>query len=144
MSEISSLTSGAGSARVTTRAPGVLHVVFTGFLEEDLYTALRKVADDELERAGGLRVFFDSEQVTGFEPEFRQRMMAWQAMTLGRVQQHILLRSKIMAAAIALANRIIGGGAEITSNRSRWQRQLDDAVAQKLVQHSGAKVVPLD
>jgi hypothetical protein len=132
VSEISSITSGAGSARVTAPAPGVVLVVFAGFLEEALYTALRKVADAELAGAEHLHAFFDSENVTGFEPAFRQKMMVWQASTRGRITQHILLRSKMLAAAIALANRITGGGAAITSSRARWERELADAVTAKL------------
>jgi hypothetical protein len=126
--EIASLTSGAGSARIAHRAPGVLQVEFSGFLEEALYVSMRRVADAELERCGKLKVFFDSEKASGFEPAFRQRMMVWQASTRGKVKQVILLRSKLMAAAIAIANKLTGGGAEIMSNRTRWEAELVEAV----------------
>jgi hypothetical protein len=125
--EIASLTSGAGSARVAHRAPGVIVVEFAGFLEESLFFSMRRLADLELERCGKLKVFFDSEKVSGFEPAFRQRMMTWQASTRGKVKQVILLRSKLLAAAISVANKLTGGGAEITSNRARWEAELVDA-----------------
>ena len=131
---------GRGTALMCSRAPRVMFALLSGHLEDGIYRALRKFADEELVRHGApLRAFFDTTAMTGFESAFRQRMMTWQASDKNRVVQMALVKSSLVAVTIAAANRIVGGGVEITSNRARFEKALADAVAAAVFAPAGTR-----
>lgn len=119
------------SARIRVLAPGLLHIDLVGHLNVDIYRVLRKAGDDQTWEGTGLVMFFDTTGMTGFEKSFRLKMMAWQAEAHGRQFQYVLVNSPFVAAAITAATKLIGGGAQITSDRTKFEKLLADAVASR-------------
>ena len=115
--------------RVTAelRAPRVAFVTFEGHLDEEVHFFVRAFAESLGEEP--MHIFFDTTAMTGFDPAFRQRMLVWQAATKGRVFQVALVKSPFVAVAISIANKFVGGGVELTSNRARFERELATAIA---------------
>lgn len=124
------VSTGRGTARMISRAPGVMFTVFSGHVDDGIYDAVRKFAEAELAAHGPpMRLYFDTTGMTGFTTSFRKKMLVWQAATLKTMPQMALVKSPLVSLAIAAANRIAGGGVEITSNRARFERALKDAIA---------------
>jgi hypothetical protein len=129
-----------GFARIRTLAPGMLHIVLAGHCDDEIYRVLRSKGDEQTWDGTGLVVFYDTTSMTGFEKSFRLKMMAWQAETHGRQFQYVLVKSPIVAAAISAATKFIGGGAQITSNRAKFETLLDDAVASRRISDAASNV----
>lgn len=117
-----------GLARVT--APGVVHVVLRGHGDEAAGAWQRRMVDDELARvAGPVRFFSDVDELATHDAIFRQQMTEWQARVRGRVTQVVLFRSQLVVLAISIANKLSGGGTEVTSSRARFDAELAAATA---------------
>jgi len=75
--------------------------------------------------AGRIALFDDLEDLRGYDPEVRSRLTAW-----SRAHQevicsfHILVRSKIVAMGVALANAVIGGKIQAHSGRVPFESAL--------------------
>lgn len=113
-----------GFARIRVLAPGMLH----------------GKGDEQIWDGTGLVVFYDTTGMTGFEKSFRLKMMAWQAETHGRRFQYVLVRSPIVAAAITAASKFIGGGAQITSSRTKFETLLTEAVRSRIASDASSNV----
>lgn len=117
-----------GIARVPAR--GVVHVVLRGHGDEAAGAWQRRMVDDELARTGGpVQFFSDVDDLTTHDAVFRQQMTEWQARVRGRVTQLVLFRSQLVVIAISIANKLSGGGTEVTSSRVRFEAELAAATA---------------
>lgn len=129
-----------GVCRVRTLAPGLLHIDLAGHCDDEIYRVVRTAGDAHTWDGTGLVCFYDTTEMTGFEKSFRLKMMAWQAETHGRQFQYVLVRSPLVAAAITAATKFIGGGAQITSNRAKFEVLLAAAVASRRASDTAGNV----
>ena len=130
--------SATARARARHLAPGLIHLTLEGRVDE-VFDFVHSAANPEL-AGGGITMFFDTIALTGFTNSFRLRMMNWQAETRGRQFQVVLLRSRMVALAIATANKIVGGGAVVTASRDHFDRLLADAVRSRFPEVEGGDV----
>ena len=91
----------AGARIVRFRFTGHVDASFAGHVQRTVETLL----------AGGARphLFFDAEAATGLDTQFRVQLTPWHKRIAAQVQsQNVLLKSKIMAMAISVANMTSG------------------------------------
>lgn len=128
VSEVFDGTGAKGIARVP--APGVVHVVLRGHGDQAAGAWQRSVVDREVLRSGAPVFFFsDVEHLATHDAIFRQQMTEWQSRVRGQVTQLVLFRSQLVVMAISIANKLSGGGTEVTSSRVRFDVALGEAVA---------------
>ncbi|MDP1912042.1 hypothetical protein [Brevundimonas sp.] len=127
------------TARARHLAPGLLHLTLAGRMDVEAFDFIHSTANPQL-AAGGITMFFDTVAMTGFTNEFRLRMMAWQLETKGRQFQVVLLRHRLVALAIAVANKVVGGGVVVTADRDHFDRLLADAVRSRFPEVEGGGV----
>jgi tRNA A-37 threonylcarbamoyl transferase component Bud32 len=117
-----------GVARVP--AAGVVHIVLRGHGDAAAAAWQCQVVDDEVARHHGVvRFFSDVEHLPTHDAAFRREMTGWQERVRGRVIQLVLFRSQLVVVAITIANRLSGGGTEVTSSRARFEAELAAAAA---------------
>jgi len=79
----------------------------------------------------GLRphIFNDWEELTGYTSEARLELTAWTAKNVGSLQGiHVLLKSKLVAMGISVANLATGGITKSYSDRATFERVLAEAM----------------
>ena len=106
-------------ARARHLAPGLIHLTLEGRVDDEVFEFVHAAANPAL-ATGGITMFFDTTALTDFTSSFRLRMMDWQAETKGRQFQVVLLRSRLVALAIATANKRLRTAS--ASNRSKCSR----------------------
>jgi serine/threonine protein kinase len=116
-----------GVARIP--APGIVHIVLRGHGDADAAAWQTGVVDEEIERVGHATFYSDVYELTTHDAGMRKHMTAWQKRTGDRVAQLVLFRSRLVVFAISMANRLTGGGAEVTSSRARFDQELATAIA---------------
>jgi hypothetical protein len=100
-------------------APDVVYTVFEGYVDAELCAKML----DELSRLctplSKVVQFTDAELLRGYTPEVRPLASEWMK-SLGRklVSDHILVRSKVVAMGVAVANLAVGGILRAYSSRS--------------------------
>ena len=109
---------------------GVVHVVLSGHGNQEAGAWQRSIVDRELARGPGPVFFFsDVEHLSSHDAIFREEMTKWQGRVCKRVTQLVLFRSRLVVLAISIANRLSGGGTEVTSSRIRFEHAMADAIA---------------
>ncbi|HVU02131.1 MAG TPA: hypothetical protein VHE30_10275 [Polyangiaceae bacterium] len=100
-----------GTARMWTLSPAVYVTQVEGHMDES-HAALferygaAKIADSP----GGLCVFHDWIEMTGYDSPCRKRMTEWSVARLGAYREvHIAVRSKLVAMGIQVANIALRG-----------------------------------
>jgi len=117
-----------GNVRASRPATGVLLFAFSGRMTPDLVARIRAFVADEIARANKVDVFFDTEAMAGYHPEFRDRMTAWHSEIKPQTRSaHVLVRSKLVAMAIAVANMVTGGLLKSHSERRSFEAALAEA-----------------
>jgi hypothetical protein len=100
-------------------APNVVYTVFDGYVDGELCA---KMLDDLGRLCAPLPrvvLFTDAELLVGYTPEVRPLASEWMK-SLGSklVNDHILVRSKVVAMGVAVANLAVGGILRAYSSRS--------------------------
>lgn len=117
-----------GQVRASRPAPGVVLYAFSGRMTPELVERIRDYAAEEIGRAGRVDVFFDTEAMTGYHPEFRDRMTEWHAAIKPQTRSaNVLVRSTLISMAIAIANLVTGGLLKSHSTRRTFESALSDA-----------------
>ena len=130
-----------GKARVRRLAPGLWSVVLEGRCELEVFEFMYQAATPEIaDGSSGHTIFFDSTAMTGFTTEFRLRMMVWQQETRGRQFQVVLVRSRVLAAAITLSSKLVGVRVSVTADREHFDRLLAEAVRGRFPEVEGGEV----
>ena len=136
---VDNFESANAKARARHLAPGLIHLTLEGRVDDEVFEFVHAAANPAL-ATGGITMFFDTTALTDFTSSFRLRMMDWQAETKGRQFQVVLLRSRLVALAIATANKIVGGGVVVTASREHFDRLLADAVRSRFPEVEGSEV----
>jgi hypothetical protein len=114
--------------RASRPAPGVALFVFNGRMTAELVPRIRLFVAEELERVRSVDVFFDTEKMTGYHPDFRNQMTEWHAAIKPQTRSaNVLVRSKIIPMAIAVANMVTGGLLKSHGDRRSFDVALSDA-----------------
>ena len=78
-----------------------------------------------LRECGKLAIFDDLEDLRGYDSDVRTRLTAWSRANRPKIVAfHILLRSKIVAMGVSLANMAIGGAIVAHTNRTAFEQAL--------------------
>ena len=114
---------------VTRVAPSVLVYRFSGKMVPELVPKIRSVADSALRTESEISLYFDTEEMTGYHPEFRSQMTDWhEELTQVTRMAGVLVRSRVIKMAISVASLVTGGKLESFSNRLAFEGAIDAAV----------------
>jgi len=121
---------GRGTLEITTVRPGVVLQRFSGHALAPMADLIAARLDKELARSRRIVVFDDWEEATGYESEVRIRLTAWTRERLDRIPEtHILVRSKLLAMGIAVANVAVSGKLRAYTSRAAFEIALGKATA---------------
>lgn len=120
---------GEGSLRVKRPAPGVVVFEFGGKMMPEFVPKIRAAAEEALRHDGSVALFFDTEKMSTYHPEFRRQMTSWHEELKDVTRSAgVLIRSRIIGMAIAVANLVTGGKLEAFSNRSAFEAAIKKAM----------------
>lgn len=114
-----------GTLEITTMRPGVVLQRFRGHALPPIADAISERLERELVRFGSIVVFDDWEEATGYESEVRIRLTAWTQRHLDRIPEtHILVRSRLLAMGISVANLAVGNKLRAYTSRKEFEAAL--------------------
>jgi hypothetical protein len=80
-----------------------------GHLDVSFARAIKKTVEVVLASGARPHLFFDADEATGLDSQFRMQLTPWHKEVQPRVSsQNVLVRSKILAMAISVSNMAIG------------------------------------
>jgi hypothetical protein len=114
-----------GEAFLSFVAPNVLLCTIRRHVSELLGAAIVLEFDRMLAQCTRMHLFIDADEMTGYDTEFRSRSTEWGSRARPRlISNHVLVRSKIVAMGVTVANMIIRGNVEMHSNRADFEKSL--------------------
>ncbi len=118
-----------GTLVIRRPAEGVLLFVETGYLVGTRAPLIQKALDDELRAHQELIIFVDGEQLRGYDPPIRTVPSDWLKKHAAQVVcQHMLVRSQVAKMGLSVARLVLGALVEGHTERSTFERALEDAV----------------
>jgi hypothetical protein len=122
-------TTGRGRLEIEEPAPGVVLTRFAGHAELAHAEAIVRRFDEALARTPTLRVFDDWEAGEGYESEVRVRLTEFTRTRGARIAStHVLIRSKLFAMGLSVANLALGGRLHVTASRADFEAALRAAL----------------
>ncbi len=123
-------TFGGGTVVARVLAPGVLLVKMIGVQDDPRVVHAFEGWFAKLPpQPGGFLMFWDTEENSGYKTANRERLEAWQKANRARLTSIVVLvRSKLMAMAVAIANLSNGGFIKVTSDRGRFDGMIAAAL----------------
>lgn len=119
---------GRGTLEITTVRPGVVLQRFRGHALAPMADVIAERLEREIARFGSIVVFDDWEEATGYESEVRIRLTAWTQSRLDRIPEtHILVRSRLLAMGISVANLAVGNKLRAYTSRAEFEAALSQA-----------------
>lgn len=107
---------------------GVLEVVLRGHGHEELAAIVIRRKEAVLSDAGELAVFFDLGDMPGYDSGLRVALTRWLQSHLRSVKIHVVVRSKIVAMGVSVANLALGGIIQTYTQRvGAFERELERA-----------------
>ena len=123
------LTAPSGSVDCTEPAPGVLVVVARGHLAASLIPRVLAWRDQAVLRVGAVDIFDDGAELESYDSEARVLLTGWGKKNRDHVREHhILLRSRIVAMGVSVANLALGGHIQAHTSRPAYDAALASAV----------------
>jgi hypothetical protein len=123
---------GRGVLTVRRPAPHVELIRCEGYGRRDHLDFVIASRDRILREEGRIAIFDDLVDLRGYDSEVRTRLTAWSRAHRGSIVAfHILLRSKIVAMGVSLANAAIGGNIEAHTDRAPFEAALAREIAHK-------------
>jgi hypothetical protein len=114
-----------GTLEITSVRPGVVLQRFRGHALPPMADAIADRLERELARFGRIVVFDDWEEATGYESEVRIKLTAWTQRHLDRIPEtHILVRSRLLAMGISVANLAVGNKLRSYTSRKDFEAAL--------------------
>ncbi|MFO0694563.1 MAG: hypothetical protein U0230_13465 [Polyangiales bacterium] len=114
---------------ISAPARGVVLQRFIGHATPEVVEPITSRLERAVAQHGTLRVFDDWEEATGYESEVRVRLTEWTKRHREAIPlTHILVRSKLLAMGLSVANLAIDGGLEVHTTRAAFERELAAAV----------------
>jgi hypothetical protein len=123
----------AGNGRVEfdVPAPGVFVFRLKGRMHADLVPQFERAVAPSVERRMQLDLFFDTREMNGYHPAFRERMTAWhEALKPNTRSANVYIGSKFVAMAIAIVNMMTGGLLKTYSDYTAFEGAVGAAVRQ--------------
>ena len=106
-------------------APGVVLTTFAGHGTRAVADALIEGFESVLSRHGSIAIYDDWEQATGYDSEVRLRLTEWTRRRFDCIRSiTVLVRSKILAMGLSVANLALRRPVEVTDDRRRFERAL--------------------
>jgi hypothetical protein len=122
-------TAPGGESRVWSPAPGIVATSFVGYGSTAFAAVIKRDVTAFCEPGTRSALFTDWYEMTGYDSAARVELTRWMATMRPRVSEfHLLVRSKLVAMGVAVANLALGGWISSTSNRATFQQLLDRAV----------------
>lgn len=109
-------------------ASSVVVVEFSGHLTASAVKRLIASVAPALACAGLIDAFNNWQDMTGYDSEARLALSEWVIETRRFSSVNILVRSKLVAMGVAVANLAVGGTIASYTSRSSWQAALNDIV----------------
>jgi hypothetical protein len=122
-------TFGGGSVIARMLAPEVVLVQMVGVQDDE--RIVRAFVDwfAKLPRRGPVYMFWDTSENSGYKTRNREALEAWYRSVKPQLAAtEVLVRSKLMAMAVAIANMTAGGTIHATTDARRFQLLVDEAV----------------
>ncbi len=102
--------------------PGVLVFRMSGKMAASFVAQFERAVVPIVATNQKVDLFFDTQNMTTYEPEFRERMTAWhEAFKPHTRSASVLVSSKLVAMAIAIANLVTGGMLQTYSHRAEFE-----------------------
>lgn len=122
---------GDGELVVQRPGPGVVLYVIKGRMTPEFVPHFRQAAQSVVDLGRQVSVFFDTEGMRGYHPAFRDQMTAWHAELKPMTRRAgVLVRSRVVQMAIAIANMVTGGLLVSYSDRAKFEAAIRDALMQ--------------
>jgi hypothetical protein len=116
-----------GEVEYRVVAPCVVLLKFTGHMEPSVVSRIRDSVAVVAEPGKQVDLFFDTEAMTGYHPRFREQMTAWHAALKPQTRSaNVLVKSKLISMAIAVANLVTGGILKSFAERGAFEQTLAD------------------
>jgi hypothetical protein len=117
-----------GSLRVTLPGQGIFVTRVEGRALAGFVGVIIRLAEQEIAAGHRLLVFHDWELVRGYDPQAREKLVAWtQTIRDQWDASHILFSSAFVAMAVSISSLLFGEQVKSYSSRATWQRALDAA-----------------
>ena len=114
-----------GQLVVTSPAPRVISLAFTGHLEVPLARRITLSVDQLLNAGHRPHVFNDWEHMSGYDSPARVLLTEWALRQRTHFASvHLLLGSRLVAMGVSVANLAIGGIINPYMDRAAWERTL--------------------
>lgn len=115
--------------RTEAVARGVHTLRLAGYFDRAAAERLVAALDDILARDSHCDVFIDAEGLSGYRPEFRQRLTEWHARAKERLGTlNILVRLKMLSMAVAVASLANGRSIQTFADRKAYDVAVRAAV----------------
>lgn len=117
-----------GEARLTRPAPTVVLITLKGYATIDLFPLV--VTEPERLMRSGVRFdwFGDYGEMTGYDSQMRISLSDFTATNKSNIDTiAILVRSKIVAMGVSVANLAVGGKIDVYANRESFEHALSEA-----------------
>jgi hypothetical protein len=130
-----------GELRIWLAGPSVMVFKYRGHSDGSYVDFLERVVDDVFGERSDLHFLVDCEEQTGFDAHFRRRIVEWAKRLEPRTLTYcILVRSRVVALGITVANVLVGGKTKVISDRNTFLSQLELAVRRSSAATGGAVV----
>jgi hypothetical protein len=124
------LSTPTGSVHCSEPAPGVLVVVARGHLSSTLIPRVLAWRDQALSRTATVDIFDDAAELESYDSEARVLLTGWSAKNRKNIREHhILLRSRLVAMGVSVANLAVGGHIRPHTSRPAYETALARIVA---------------
>jgi hypothetical protein len=110
-----------GKLEISSPRPGMVLQRFEGHACAPMADAIISRLDAEIVSHGTIVVFDDWAEATGYDSEVRLKLTEWTGKHETQVREtHVLLRSKLIAMGMAVANLALGGHLRTYTSRTAF------------------------
>jgi len=117
---------------MTSPAYGVFFTRASGYADLDCALHVMRAYDRLASYTlGDVDVFHDWEGVTGYESVVRQELVRWSQEQTKSGEVHILVKSRIVAMGVSVANVALGGELKVYSDRQKFDKARTETTASR-------------
>lgn len=132
-SEVTTLTTSTGAVFLSEPAPCVFLIRVTGYITTEVATAMLAYRRKTTLAGKSMHIFDDTWEATGYESDVRVVLTEWGRRHEAQVLSHqLLLRSKLIAMAVAVANIPLRSKILPMSSREAFYAKLRTVVGERL------------
>ena len=117
-----SLVTDRGRYDLWVPAKGLVLQRLVGHGDAELMRTMTRELDKALAEASPISIFDDFEELEGYDSEGRLHLMAWTKENWAELRMvHILVRSRVVATGLSVANVAFGGAIRSHTERPRFE-----------------------